>query len=146
MRLLLVSSLILLPALASADVVGSEPDACPYGGVPNTCHGGPHCRLDTCASDADCSGEQTCQAVDRCIEVVNCAGGIGPGVDPSEFDVDTVAGTCGSCADGECQSVSICVDPMGGGGCSASTGETPRAWILALLGLALFAPRLRRHG
>jgi hypothetical protein len=114
---------------ARADVVGAAPSSCPFGGVPSTCHGGPHCALAGCNSDAECGGGQSCRAVDVCVGVVNCAGLIGPGEDPSMYERATVEGACGACpADTVCQSAKLCAPneqspSTGGNGPSPTNGS-----------------------
>jgi hypothetical protein len=139
MKRFLVVSLVSLAfstfaPVAIADVVSAPPAACPEGGRPSTCHGGPHCRPLGCKTDADCLDGLVCQDRSFCVGVVNCAGNIPPDADPAMYNVQTVEITCASddvCgAAGPCTSLKVCVLGSGSGSSSAgsnssSTGNPP---------------------
>jgi len=63
--------LFLLPAPASADVVGPPPERCPFGSIPDTSHAGPTCTPAACTSALDCEIGQVCVEYGLCVESVN---------------------------------------------------------------------------
>lgn len=134
-----------LTAPAYADVVEPEPDECPEGSTPDTCHGGPHCLPVRCAADTDCTGDFVCEEREYCVDTINCAGMLGPGEDPSDFDRDVIVGECRGDCSGACNFIRLCVPPLpeggGGGGCNA--GGTPTG--VALFALAAFLVLRRRN-
>ncbi|MEM9071480.1 MAG: hypothetical protein AAGE52_23440 [Myxococcota bacterium] len=129
--------LLLAPALARADVVPQPPEECFEGTSPETCHGGAYCAPIRCTADSDCEGDLICDVRTYCVDVINCAGLIGPGEDPRDFDVDQITGECRDSCTGGCNEIRLCVPPLpmgeGGGGCSV--GGVPNAFcgMLALL-------------
>ena len=100
---------------ASADVVSPPPTDCTDGTTPNTGHCGPYCEPRTCTSDETCNGG-TCQSVSWCILKIVCAGRVLPDADLSAFERSKFVGTCssGQCAQGECQSLRVCMSGAGG--------------------------------
>lgn len=143
----LASSLFFLVSPLPGDVVGPPPESCPTGGQPNSCHGGPFCAVAACESDSDCSGGDVCQSASLCLGSIGCAGMLPEGADPSDFDVDTLIGTCSEFCD-NCQTRKVCAPPgstpgsSSGGGCAGGAASGP--WLFALAGLALALLRRRR--
>lgn len=158
MRLTLAGLVVLFSSwsafAAHADVVGPEPEACPPGGQPATCHAGPHCRFMACESDADCQAPESCQALQLCRDSVICAGLVSPDEDLEQYRVQTVEGVCApgsTCERGRCESVMACSPPASGGddgGCSlagayAGSGGTPALWLLGPMVLGVRRIRWR---
>lgn len=153
MRPTLIAFLVLLvPTLASADVVGPDPTDCPVGSQGTSCHGMEYCRPRTCAATTDCAAGEVCQSRDLCITSGSCGGGfIDPDAGPPP-PVPVVTASCsGSCAEGTCEPTMVCVPegsppPTGGGdgcGCRVTGPGSPLLGLgaLALLGALLVARR-----
>ena len=142
MKRLALLTLLITAAPAYADVVESPPDECPEGSSPDTCHGGPHCVPNRCSTDTDCTEGFVCEEREYCVGTVNCAGMLGPGEDPRDYDRDVILGTCRDCSEA-CNFIRLCVPPLpsggGGGGCSA--GGSPGGFALLLLALGIVARR-----
>ena len=118
-----VTALILLCSGGEvrADVVDRPPADCPAGSTPDTCHGGPFCRLITCMNDAECNPGEACQDAKTCVGGIQC-GGLEGGGDPP---IATNEGSCeqsGCQGSTECQTIKQCLpsgDPTSGGGSSS---------------------------
>lgn len=151
MRALSILALLLIPAAASADVVGPEPTDCPTGTFGTVCHGLEYCALDGCATDGDCDAGEICQSRDLCIRQATCGGRRLPDSAPPP-PMDTVEGTCSdTCESGTCESRMVCVPegtPPGTGEAGCGCRIVPRGSgagaLLAALALLAFA--LRRRG
>lgn len=78
-----------------ADVVGPDPDSCPSGGTPTSCHAGPYCALTECEGDDACTVERTkCREVPVCEGKIVCAGLVEPDADLSQYERATVESSC----------------------------------------------------
>lgn len=143
MKNLVLVSLLLLTTPALADVVDSPPEDCVEGTSPDTCHGGPHCTPNRCTTDEECEGDFVCEEREYCVGTINCAGMLGPGEDPSDYDRDVVLGACRGDCEGACNTIRLCVPPLpaggGGGGCSA--GGAPTGALLFLIALGIVTRR-----
>ena len=121
----------LIASVARADAIGPPPSSCPPGGVPMSCHGGPYCSPETCASDADCAPGTLCRDVSVCVGSVVCAGLVGPGEDLEQYRRFAVEGTCGQgdCSGSRCTVRPLCVPadraPDGGVLPRGGTGARP---------------------
>lgn len=139
-------STTMLTATAFADVVEPEPEDCVEGTSPDTCHGGPHCVPNRCATDEDCDGDFVCEEREYCVDTINCAGMLGPGEDPRDYDRDVIVGQCRGDCGGACNFIRLCVPPLpsgeGGGGCNAGGTPTGLALLLFALGIALYSKRV----
>lgn len=132
-RILTVSlaslALLTLEPVVFADVVSPQPETCPEGGQPATCHGGPHCRPIGCTTDSDCMDGRVCQDRSLCVGVVNCAGNIPPDADPAMYNVQTVVSTCSPdapCTGSDtCTTLKVCVPMVSSGAGSSSSTGTP---------------------
>ena len=146
MKRLVLLTFFITAAPAYADVVDSAPDDCVEGTTPDTCHGGPHCVPNRCTSDAECDGDFVCEEREYCVGVINCAGMLGPGEDPSDYDRDVIEGECGGECSGACNVIRLCVPPLpsgeGGGGCSTGGTSTGSALFLLALGIVLYSKRV----
>lgn len=150
MRTLTLLLVLLVPTLASADVVGPDPTDCPTGSRGTSCHGMEYCAPRTCTGAADCSAGEICQARDLCISSGTCGGLRPPDAGPPA-PVSVVTATCsGSCAEGACESRMVCVPDgtppgTGDGGCGCRVGGSGSPLlglgVLALLGLLFIARR-----
>ncbi|MBI5516474.1 MAG: hypothetical protein HY909_22005, partial [Deltaproteobacteria bacterium] len=100
-------------ATAYGDAVPPPPMDCPAGTTASTCHGGPHCRVRTCASDAECTGGTVCRELRLCVRSLTC-GGLRPpdSAPPPAFPVASSACEgAGACALGTCQATRACAPP-----------------------------------
>jgi len=151
-RTLLVTLLLLVPALAAADAVEGPPSSCPPGSSPSSAHTGPYCRqTDDCTSDAACGGVETCEPVMQCIETRACGGRAPP--DAAPCTLRHVVGPCaddGACAVGTCQARDVCTGETesggddGGCGCRVGARDSGAGAALALVAVALLAWRRSR--
>ena len=140
------------PAFASADVVGPDPTDCPLGSRGASCHGMEYCAPQTCTTSATCGAGEICQSRDLCMSSGSCGGLMGPDAAPPP-PVPFVTATCsGTCAEGTCETVLVCVPdgtPPGTGGagcgCRVSGPGTPLLGLgaLGLIGLFFVARRRR---
>jgi MYXO-CTERM domain-containing protein len=153
-----VSIAILLSAsVAAADAVAPPPTDCPNGTHGESSHTGPYCAPQTCSSDADCSGGQTCRELAMCIAQQACGGlmlDAGPYPDggfPPPCRFDAVHGLCNAgaaCTTGTCETRRVCAAPepsaSPGCGCRAGAGGSiAGALAVIALGLAIAARRRR---
>lgn len=99
---------------ARADVVGFPPASCPRGSIPRTCHGGPHCEIKLCQSDADCYNGEKCQPIQACFGTLNCISRPLP-TDATYPPTNIMKSACpdsGYCSVGQaCQTEKLCVSP-----------------------------------
>jgi hypothetical protein len=111
---------------ARGDAVPPEPETCPAGSTPQTCHGGPHCKPADCTTDADCSGGASCVGQALCIGEVVCAGLIPEDASIDDYKRPTVEGACpagNECTSpATCSTRKVCVVPTSS---SESTGSPP---------------------
>lgn len=114
MRRILLSLCLLSGLLTSAraDVVDFPPASCPRGSTPETCHGGPHCRVKLCQTDADCPKGKACKPVQACFGKISCMGR--PLYTDASYPLtDIMKSACpssGTCSDGQaCPTENLCV-------------------------------------
>jgi MYXO-CTERM domain-containing protein len=111
---------------ARADVVGPPEENCPPGSMGATSHAGPYCAPDLCTADTDpdrCTAAQHCEDRRLCVKAMPCGGMQAPDSAPCTFS--SVTATCfsnNSCAQGTCQTLSVCVSNAASGGSSAGGG------------------------
>lgn len=118
---------IAAPPSVRADGI-PPPPVCPAGTTLRMCHGPSYCALDTCTSDAECSGDDVCGEVSYCATSFYCGGGRPrPDAGSSGFSTTSYSRPCAEgCVAGEtCAAVRVCGPPGGGPrrttycGCSA---------------------------
>jgi MYXO-CTERM domain-containing protein len=114
-----------------ADALMPPPEDCPPGTYGDSNHGGPYCAAWHCGGDAGaCSNDATCEPRQLCIAERTGMTMIGT------FTYLAVAGVCpssGSCTEGTCQTLDVCVlagvgtggSPPGTGGSPPGTGGSP---------------------
>ena len=100
---------------ALADVVNMPPEDCPPGAVGTSGHTGEWCRPDSCESDEDCGGGDSCIEVSMCLTISEeSCGGMMPETGTCTFTKTEVHGICeseNSCSQGDCQVVMACANP-----------------------------------
>ncbi len=125
MRRLLLILVVLVPALARADVIGPPPSRCPAGSVGDSSHAGSNCSPTTCGSNGDCEGGHVCVEQGLCVQTWD---GWSHG---HNFQVDHAVTTCsddGGCPpDATCETEKRCVSRV-----SAMTGGGSLAVPLAI--------------
>ncbi len=148
---LVVPIVLLLSFSAGADVVGPPPTDCPDGTEGDSCHGGAFCSPKRCTDTAACAAGTSCQEVKLCIAPINC------GSHGMTSFVDSVKGSCpsGTCVEGTCRPVSVCMAGASapGRGCSCAVAAAPdrgrsgaAGGCAALLSLLAAAALLSRRG
>lgn len=117
MAVLSFAATVLFVYPSRADVVGPDPESCPSGSNPSSCHGGPYCSLATCTTTDQCDEGETCQSAQLCTTAIDC-GGIGG---PSE--TTNVLGACGAaCTQGTCTTHMVCAKGTPGAGGNGGEG------------------------
>ncbi len=100
-----------------ADVVGPDPESCPSGSSPSSCHGGPYCSLATCTTTDECDEGETCQSASLCTTAIDCGGIGGPA------ETTNVLGACvEACTQGTCTTHKVCSKGTPGTGGNGGTG------------------------
>ncbi|HAA57549.1 MAG TPA: hypothetical protein DCE42_22475 [Myxococcales bacterium] len=85
----------------------------------------------------------TCQQVYRCVKTTTYQGR-----DGQDYTSKNVTGTCtegGSCAVGDCQSVSVCISPSACGCQGLPSTHRPTMFLLLFVVLLALGVRKRRH-
>ena len=139
--------LVLLPAVAAADVVPAPPSDCPDGSTARTSHAGGYCAPSTCSSDSDCEEGESCAEHPLCVEQRT---GYSRG---GEFQVNHAVASCAggaSCPSGSsCETAKRCVSPgaSGGGGCSTQGpgAVTTAAVVLSAVAIVAAVALLRKR-
>lgn len=109
---LLLTSALLLPAVASADIVRPREEPCPAGSTLQTRHGGQWCNPTTCSAEQPCEAGRTCtEAVGLCVQThTHRSGRRGSGAEYTQDEAEGVCATDADCAVGKCVVAARCTE------------------------------------
>jgi hypothetical protein len=117
-----------MSGLAWADVVGPPEENCLPGTMGATSHSGPYCAPAVCSTEYEpnrCTSDETCESRRLCVLERACGGMQMPDAAPCTLaTVTTECSSSGSCAEGSCQTLRVCMPIAGTGGASASGGSS----------------------
>lgn len=141
--------LLLLSALALADVVDEPPTDCPPGSRGESAHSGSWCEADECEATSECPEGQVCRELSLCVDTYEqeCGGMTTPGEPPCTFTVHEAVGTCEegeACERGVCQTAMRCAEPEREGCLGCTTGPGALGWLGAAIGAGLLGVLRRR--
>ncbi len=104
---------LMVPTLASADIVRPREEPCAPGSELRTRHGGQYCEPMTCSAEAPCQAPLVCtEGIGLCQKETTRRGGRrGSGPEYVEISAEGSCTTDADCAVGICVVAARCVDP-----------------------------------